>query len=85
MNFSNDNDLCIFKLLNDAELLRRILCIKINDLKVTSLEMDGLGGLSEKAWWRLGEIVGQNKHVEEWLIWYRNIDLVGLCAELQHN
>ena len=86
MSFSDDDDLRLFKSRDDPELARKILRVKHNDPEVKRLDLDtDVVGLSERARWRLGDILGQNTNVEELMLWCFSLDGVWLGAGLQKN
>ena len=81
-NISDDDDLRLFESLN---LASEIIRIKHNDPEVTRLIVRGVRDLDERAWRRLGHILGQNTNVENFQIWNSTLDVAALCAGLQNN
>lgn len=83
---SDDDDvLRLFESRRDPRLAKKIIHIKHNDPEANRLYVNIAGDLEERAWRRLGDILGQNTIVEKLCILYGNPGMVGLCAGLQHN
>lgn len=83
---SDDDDvLRLFESRRDPRFAKEIIRIKLNDPEANRLHVNIAGDLDERAWRRLGDILGQNTIVEKLCILYGNPGMVGLCAGLQHN
>ena len=84
-NISDDEDSHIFRVFGLPRLVEQIILIKQSSTDVTSLELNDVVG-NERAWNRLGCILGESIHVKELTIQNCSIlDVLALGNGLRHN
>ena len=81
----DDDDMHLLETITDPKLACDITSIVRDESDCRRLEVNGTDRLDERAWRRMGYIVGQNTHLVELQIIAIGIDLEGLCAGLLNN